>query len=128
MERGSRDPRRQPPYYRACPADSPPWCSSRCSRSWLAAQHLSVSTFLVDVLLLLSLGLLVRTSGQLSLCQYAFARSARRPSAIWRRRTCPGCSHCSRGVDRIPSERCSRSAIRLVGVFLALATFASASS
>jgi ABC-type branched-subunit amino acid transport system ATPase component/branched-subunit amino acid ABC-type transport system permease component len=31
------------------------------------------SNFLIDVLLLLSLGLLVRTSGQLSLCQYAFA-------------------------------------------------------
>ena len=31
------------------------------------------SAFLIEVLLLLSLGLLVRTSGQLSLCQYAFA-------------------------------------------------------
>jgi ABC-type branched-subunit amino acid transport system ATPase component/branched-subunit amino acid ABC-type transport system permease component len=31
------------------------------------------SAFLIEVMLLLSLGLLVRTSGQLSLCQYAFA-------------------------------------------------------
>ena len=31
------------------------------------------SAFLIEVVLLLSLGLLVRTSGQLSLCQYAFA-------------------------------------------------------
>ena len=39
-----------------------------------AGVNLSVwSTFLIDVLLLLSLGLLVRTSGQLSLAQYAFA-------------------------------------------------------
>ena len=84
------------------------------------------STFLVDVLLLLSLGLLVRTSGQLSLCQYAFAAIG---AATF--------GHLSSGLHvpwlfallaataiAIPiGALLAVPAIRLSGVFLALATF-----
>jgi ABC-type branched-subunit amino acid transport system ATPase component/branched-subunit amino acid ABC-type transport system permease component len=84
------------------------------------------STFLIDVLLLLSLGLLVRTSGQLSLCQYAFAAVG---AATF--------GHLSYGahvpwliallaaaVIAIPiGALLAVPAIRLSGVFLALATF-----
>ena len=83
------------------------------------------SAFLIEVMLLLSLGLLVRTSGQLSLCQYAFA-------AI-------GAATFSHLADlRVPwlfallaaiviavliGALLAVPAIRLSGVFLALATF-----
>ena len=84
------------------------------------------STFLVDVLLLLSLGLLVRTSGQLSLCQYAFAAIG---AATF--------GHLAGGAHvpwllallaaafiAIPiGALLAVPAIRLSGVFLALATF-----
>jgi ABC-type branched-subunit amino acid transport system ATPase component/branched-subunit amino acid ABC-type transport system permease component len=84
------------------------------------------STFLIDVLLLLSLGLLVRTSGQLSLCQYAFAAIG---AATF--------GHLAAGAHvpwllallaamliAIPiGALLAVPAIRLSGVFLALATF-----
>src|SRR6202007_2328866 len=84
------------------------------------------SAFLVDVMLLLSLGLLVRTSGQLSLCQYAFAAIG---AATF--------GHLANGahvpwlvallaamVIAIPiGALLAVPAIRLSGVFLALATF-----
>jgi ABC-type branched-subunit amino acid transport system ATPase component/branched-subunit amino acid ABC-type transport system permease component len=84
------------------------------------------STFLIDVLLLLSLGLLVRTSGQLSLCQYAFA-------AIGTAAFChlADDAHIPWLVALLTAMVITAAigallalpAIRLSGVFLALATF-----
>ena len=92
-----------------------------------AGDNISVwSTFLVDVLLLLSLGLLVRTSGQLSLCQYAFAAIG---AATFGHLA--GDSHVpwllallAAALIAIPiGALLAVPAIRLSGVFLALATF-----
>jgi ABC-type branched-subunit amino acid transport system ATPase component/branched-subunit amino acid ABC-type transport system permease component len=84
------------------------------------------STFLIDVLLLLSLGLLVRTSGQLSLCQYAFAAigaaafchladNARVPWLV--------ALLAAMVITTAIGALLALPAIRLSGVFLALATF-----
>ena len=92
-----------------------------------AGANLAVwSTFLIDVLLLLSLGLLVRTSGQLSLCQYAFA-------AIGAAAFChlADDAHVPWLVAVVTAMVITAAigallalpAIRLSGVFLALATF-----
>ena len=92
-----------------------------------AGLNISVwSTFLVDILLLLSLGLLVRTSGQLSLCQYAFAAIG---AATFGHLA--GDSHVpwllallAAALIAIPiGALLAVPAIRLSGVFLALATF-----
>jgi ABC-type branched-subunit amino acid transport system ATPase component/ABC-type branched-subunit amino acid transport system permease subunit len=90
----------------------------------LAGTYLSVwSNFLIETLLLLSLGVLVRMSGQISLCQYAFAAigastfshlatSAHLPLALL-----------LAALISIPvGAVVSIPAIRLSGVFLALAT------
>jgi len=92
-----------------------------------AGTEISVwSTFLIEVMLLLSLGLLVRTSGQLSLCQYAFAaigaatfghlaHDAHVPWLV---------ALLAATVIAIPiGALLAVPAIRLSGVFLALATF-----
>jgi ABC-type branched-subunit amino acid transport system ATPase component/branched-subunit amino acid ABC-type transport system permease component len=84
------------------------------------------SAFLIDVLLLLSLGLLVRTSGQLSLCQYAFAavgaatfgHLASDMHVPWL------IALAAAAAIAVPiGALLAVPAIRLSGVFLALATF-----
>ena len=82
------------------------------------------SAFLIEVLLLLSLGLLVRTSGHVSLCQASFAAIGA-VAFSWPTRRCPGCWRCcGRWLLAVPiGALLAIPAIRLAGVFLALATF-----
>jgi ABC-type branched-subunit amino acid transport system ATPase component/branched-subunit amino acid ABC-type transport system permease component len=84
------------------------------------------STFLIDVLLLLSLGLLVRTSGQLSLCQYAFAAiGAATFSHLAHDAGVPWLVALlgAMVISILIGALLAVPAIRLSGVFLALATF-----
>jgi branched-subunit amino acid ABC-type transport system permease component len=68
------------------------------------------SAALITIILFLSLGLLVRRSGQISLCHLRSRRSGRPPSGISRApTTCPGCSRsCSRRSSRSRSAPSSR--------------------
>lgn len=92
-----------------------------------AGANLSVwSTFLVDVMLFLSLGLLVRKSGQISLCHLAFAAigaaSFGHFTSDWH---IPWLASLAlAGLVAIPvGALIAIPAIRLSGVFLAVATF-----
>ena len=83
------------------------------------------SAFLIEVLLLLSLGLLVRTSGQLSLCQYAFAAIGAATFSHLADTHVPWLVALLAAIviAVLIGALLAVPAIRLSGVFLALATF-----
>ena len=83
------------------------------------------SAFLIEVMLLLSLGLLVRTSGQLSLCQYAFAAIGAATFSHLADARVPWLLALIAGMVLavLIGALLAVPAIRLSGVFLALATF-----
>ena len=83
------------------------------------------SAFLIEVLLLLSLGLLVRTSGQLSLCQYAFAAIGAATFSHLADMHVPWLVALLAAIviAVLIGALLAVPAIRLSGVFLALATF-----
>src|SRR3984957_10617969 len=83
------------------------------------------SAFLIEVLLLLSLGLLVRTSGQLSLCQFAFAAIGAATFSHLADTHVPWLIALLAAIviAVLIGALLAVPAIRLSGVFLALATF-----
>src|SRR5580698_9403573 len=83
------------------------------------------SAFLIEVLLLLSLGLLVRTSGQLSLCQFAFAAIGAATFSHLADTHVPWLVAllATIVIAVLIGALLAVPAIRLSGVFLALATF-----
>ena len=83
------------------------------------------SAFLIEVLLLLSLGLLVRTSGQLSLCQFAFAAIGAATFSHLADMHVPWLVALLAAIviAVLIGALLAVPAIRLSGVFLALATF-----
>ena len=91
--------------------------------AWVGPRLPVYSAALCDVVLFLSLGLLVKVSGQVSLCQYGFAAvgaAAMGHLAGW---ACPGCLRCCWPAPAVPiGALVAIPAIRLSGVFLALAT------
>ena len=84
--------------------------SSASSRTLVGTKLASYSSALVLVILILSLGLLVRTSRQVSLCQYAFAAIGASSMAHFTTdHGSPGCSRCcSPGWSWCRSGRSSR--------------------
>jgi ABC-type branched-subunit amino acid transport system ATPase component/branched-subunit amino acid ABC-type transport system permease component len=98
-----------------------------CFIPQLTGVHLSVwSNSLVDVMLFLSLGLLVRDSGQVSLCQFAFAAIGAAAfshiTSAWHTPWLIGILLA--GLLTLPiGAIIAIPAIRLPGVFLAVATF-----